>query len=390
MKKVLFLPLFQMESGHHQTAHALMEAYSEQHPEVICEKIDFLNYMNPALEKKVSKFYLKWIKKKPGFYSSFYKKFFKGKSGFLQSFYGALFLEKMEQLLGQKQPDLIICTHSFSSFLVSKLKEYGVCKAPVINIYTDFFINSLWGKSGIDWHFVPSRHIREQLIRTGIPEDRIVISGIISDDRIVTQKKRKKITGKLNILAAGGSHGLGKNLDTLSRIEENYPIEYRILCGSNEQLYKSYAAMGSSSVKPLSYISCRNTMNQLYDWADAIITKPGGVTIGEALKKRVPIFIHSALPGQEEINLSYLKEKGLVYQLNENLPFEDQIISVLNNQPLLFKMHKSVNEYAGELELSSCKEAVNFINRQIVHKPAVVQQDYIDGLFSRLYSNGNY
>ena len=49
-------------------------------------------------------------------------------------------------------------------------------------------------------------------------------------------------------------------------------------------------------------------MNELYSMADAIITKPGGVTISEALKKGLPIFIHSALPGQEEINLKLIKK----------------------------------------------------------------------------------
>ena len=58
-------------------------------------------------------------------------------------------------------------------------------------------------------------------------------------------------------------------------------------------------------------------MNELYSMADAIITKPGGVTISEALKKGLPIFIHSALPGQEEINLKLLKKLKLVHELND-------------------------------------------------------------------------
>lgn len=50
-------------------------------------------------------------------------------------------------------------------------------------------------------------------------------------------------------------------------------------------------------------------MNQLYNKADAILTKPGGVTISEALQKKLPILVHTSLPGQEEINLDYLLEK---------------------------------------------------------------------------------
>ena len=46
-------------------------------------------------------------------------------------------------------------------------------------------------------------------------------------------------------------------------------------------------------------------MNVLYDKADAIITKPGGITITECLWKQVPIFVYEALPGPEEMNFLF-------------------------------------------------------------------------------------
>ena len=46
-------------------------------------------------------------------------------------------------------------------------------------------------------------------------------------------------------------------------------------------------------IKPLPYLSSRSEMNKLYEEVDAIVTKPGGVTISEALRKRLPIFVHS-------------------------------------------------------------------------------------------------
>ena len=58
-------------------------------------------------------------------------------------------------------------------------------------------------------------------------------------------------------------------------------------------------------------------MNKLYDQVDAIITKPGGVTVSEALRKRLPIFVHSTLPGQEQINLHVLKSQKLVFELDQ-------------------------------------------------------------------------
>ncbi len=62
-------------------------------------------------------------------------------------------------------------------------------------------------------------------------------------------------------------------------------------------------------------------MNVLYEQAHAIITKPGGVTLSEALCKRLPIFTHSALPGQEEINKQYLLAKNLIFPWIPRPPF---------------------------------------------------------------------
>ncbi|MCB6704879.1 hypothetical protein LI092_10315, partial [Streptococcus parasanguinis] len=73
---------------------------------------------------------------------------------------------------------------------------------------------------------------------------------------------------------------------------------------------------------PVPYIQSRKEMSRLYDEADAIITKPGGVTISEVIQKKLPIFIHSVLPGQEEINLAFLKQHGLVFELDFTKPVE--------------------------------------------------------------------
>ena len=37
-------------------------------------------------------------------------------------------------------------------------------------------------------------------------------------------------------------------------------------------------------------------MSALYDQVDAIMTKPGGVTISEVFQKQLPIFVHHYLP----------------------------------------------------------------------------------------------
>jgi UDP-N-acetylglucosamine:LPS N-acetylglucosamine transferase len=69
------------------------------------------------------------------------------------------------------------------------------------------------------------------------------------------------------------------------------------------------------------------------------------------LRKRLPIFVHSRLPGQEEINLQYLKQQGLVFKLNQKTPFEKQLLSILKDQKKMKKWNTSIESYHKEIEL---------------------------------------
>ena len=91
-----------------------------------------------------------------------------------------------------------------------------------------------------------------------------------------------------------------------------------VLCGKNQKLYEEIKGWELQHVAPIPYISSRTEMNELYERVDAIVTKPGGITVSEALRKNLPIFVHSALPGQEEVNLRYLTERNLVQELKAN------------------------------------------------------------------------
>jgi processive 1,2-diacylglycerol beta-glucosyltransferase len=45
--------------------------------------------------------------------------------------------------------------------------------------------------------------------------------------------------------------------------------------------------------------------------ADLVITKPGGLTITEALYLQKPLLLYSPIPGQEEANVKFLEKNNL-------------------------------------------------------------------------------
>lgn len=371
MKKILFLPLLRMQSGHHQVAEALMNMFQTQNEECSIKKIDLISYTNESLEKIITKSYLKWIRHAPGTYSLVYKKFFyvPPTKDHICKWYQPIFIKKMEHLLEEEKPDIIVCTHSFPSYLLSQLKGQGKCHVPVINVYTDFFINNMWGIEGIDLHFLPSKEVKEQLLKSyQIPKQQMVVTGIPVHEEISKISYKTKNGDKPLILISGGNSGLGDILKLSNELKKASQYDFLVLCGNNLKLYDEILSWNKEHIKGLPYISSREEMNKLYDRVDAIITKPGGVTISEALRKRLPIFVHSVLPGQEQINLHVLKSQKLVFELDLTKSLEKQLLSTLNHDKKMKRWHKAIESYHKGIEIEDSQKIVEVIEGILHHK----------------------
>lgn len=334
MKRILFMPFLQMSSGHHQVANGLIDTLQETNGMYEYDKVDILSYSYGQIETFISNFYIKWIDHFPSLYSwlymkSAYKDEYEKKRFYL---YEWLFLYSMEKLIKEKNPQLIICTHAMPSYLLNHLKQRGEVTVPVINVYTDYFINHIWGIEAIDYHFVPNKEIKDVLIGRGVKEDHVLLTGIPIHPQFKKNNRLTKSQDAFSVLVSGGSLGTGLIKTFIETLQPTGNVMYKVLCGKNEKLYDCILKMNHPYILPVPYISSKEEMNELYNTVDAIITKPGGVTVSECLYKKVPIFVYHELPGQEQINLINLKKWGLVYHLDNwrkvhNL--EEEIIRTL-------------------------------------------------------------
>lgn len=351
MQKILILPFLQMRSGHHLVAEALSDQIN-QTMTVEVKKVELLSAIHPRIEKLTSSFYLCWIHYVPSSYSFIYRTFFAGKPVKEKrhvNWYQAYFLKKMQQIITREQPDLIICTHGFPSYLVNELKKNHVIEIPVINVYTDFFVNRVWGRTAIDYHFLPSQEAKIMLHASDhVLNRRLLVTGIPVHAEIVKMNYVARDVIRLKVLIAGGNNGLGQLRTLLRNLRQSAQVEFYVLCGNNRKLYDEIASWQSRHITPLPYIASRNAMNDLYDAVDAIVTKPGGVTISEALRKKLPVFVSSVLPGQEEINLTYLLRKKLVFNTScESL--EVQLLRTLRDDDKMKIWQEAIVQYENEL-----------------------------------------
>jgi len=365
VKKILLLPFLSMSSGHHQVADAIAEYFRAIDPRIECRKVDIFRYSYGIVESAVSRAYVKWIRRWPGVYDWAYRKAVcRTEQQADYPAYAMLFEAFFRKLLKEERPDLVVCTHALPSRLLGRLKLRGQLSVPAVNVYTDFFINSLWALEGIDYHFVPHASLLPALLERGIARERIFVTGIPvhpiiagtatvpsplppplplrkplagqdsgQADRKASSKSSGQASGKFSgqvsgrvsgqdavqakVLIAGGSLGLGVTADLLGQLGSTGRIRYIVLCGKNSRLRAYIDKLGHPLIRALPYIASRKEMNALYDGIDGILAKPGGVTISECLHKRLPIFVYHALPGQEQMNLEFLKREGLVWHLDD-------------------------------------------------------------------------
>lgn len=348
-KTVLFLPFLKISSGHHLAAAAIIDYLTQKNPKISCHKVDILSYSYGKIEALVSTIYLKWIHMFPNIYNliyqlSVYRNINENKRYRL---YEGLFLTFMKKLIKEVKPELIICTHALPSYMLSFLKKHGKLTTPVVNVYTDFFIHRFWGVSHIDYHFVPTPFAVELLLKKGVPKNRIFQTGIPVHSKIKKLDRMNEYVqgSSYSILVSGGNLGVGTIEDLLLKTNVDNKFHYFILCGKNEKLYKKLVKTNRPNITPLKYISCREEMNELYNKVDAIITKPGGVTVSEALLKMKPIFIYNALPGQERINVEQLNRLGVIIELNPSLMVEEQLSAFFNNKERFETYKKKIFEY---------------------------------------------
>lgn len=352
-KDALFLPFMQIPTGHHHVADAVMEELQHAIQTINCEKVDILSYSYGMVEKLVSSAYIQWIKVMPSAYNKLYS-FLAVKNQTKrnrQLLYEAMFSTFFQRLMNENQPKILFCTHCLPSNIASVLKRKGRLEATTVNVYTDYFVNRVWGIEGIDYHLVPSISVKEFLIDLGVCPDKIFITGIPVHPIFQKEKTVHNPEKKLHILVGGGSLGIG-SMDSI--IPAKPTVHYTVLCGQNEKLYATLSKRNDPFVTPVRYINSKQDMNQLYNDVDAVITKPGGVTVSECLMKQLPIFICNALPGQEKVNELELDALGVINRLTPSRKnIEEQIKEFFRDRNQQEAYARNVKRYHQNLESQS-------------------------------------
>ncbi|CAM3465207.1 diglucosyl diacylglycerol synthase [Paenibacillus lupini] len=333
--------------GHLQAAKAIRDALEEQgnHRTVM---VDLMAESHPWLNEMTKRVYMKSYTHIPHLYGWVYgvTRPMKHNSlfgGFLHSF-GR---DKIRKLLQKEQPDAVI--HTFPSFALPALHRRRLKKKvppqtsiPAYTVITDFDLHRRWVHPGIDRYFVATDDLKQELGTLGIRPERVTVSGIPLGRGFCCPNPTTELYAKYGlqpdkpvVLLMPGAQGVMPDCDELCALllERHRDVQIALVCGRNSLLQAAIASrfMQHEAAERLHLFGYVEQIYELMALATCLVSKPGGVTIAEAISAGLPLFLYRPVPGQEKRNARYLQDKGAARIASDPEELADAIIKLVND-----------------------------------------------------------
>lgn len=353
-KKILLLYI-SVSSGHHRASLALEQAIKQLQPSTQLLNLNCFKYTNPLLEKIINRAYTEVIKNTPELWDYLYDnpKVLKNTQK-LREFIHRFNSNKLKVLLDKFSPDVIACTQAFPCGMVADYKKYFGFSIPLVGILTDHAPHSYWVYDNVDYYIVPSEPAKNKFIGEGIHPEKIKVWGIPIDPKFEKVLDRQKILNRLPfnperpiILIMGGGQGLGPIEEIVWALNNSMlDVQLIVATGTNKPLRQHLLKAQKQFKKKILVLDHVNNIDELMTISQLIITKPGGMTMAEALSKELPMLIVNPIPGQEEKNTQFLTREGIGIKVEDENNIVDILYNLLSNPSRLNQMRLAAKKHA--------------------------------------------
>lgn len=336
--------------GHNKTARAIGDYLKSIGVDV--DIVDTYKYFNTALSNLVEKGYLLSTKFTPAVYGNIYTKAEQRDHSDkinIVDMAGKIIARQFYKFIASKNPDVIVATHIFAANLVSKFKEKKKSDAITFGVLTDFTVHPFWETADLDYYVTPSALLNNQMIKKGIPEDKILPFGIPIEMKFaksMDKSEARKILGfedKKTAFVMTGSMGYGDVIKYVKDLDDiDYDFQIVTVCGSNTHLKHQIDRLKTN--KKIYNFGFVDNVELIMDAADFIVSKPGGLTTSEALAKKLPMILIDPIPGQEDRNYEFLINNGLAIGVSETFSVGEALYQLLSSENRAQCMRKMAEE----------------------------------------------
>jgi processive 1,2-diacylglycerol beta-glucosyltransferase len=333
-------------AGHTRAAEAVELALRETAPDAVVRNLDVLEMTNRAFRRLYGRGYLDLMNRAPYVHGYFYDLFDRplsatrspggrgqGEGGITRSDRVRLALERLNlrrfvQFLQDEPWDLIVNTHFLPAEIVASLRRQGKIDTPQVTVTTDFDTHRMWVHTPCEHYFTATDEGARYLQYWGVPAADLSVTGVPIHPAFRTPKDRAECAAKHGlstdrpvVLQMAGGFGVVGPIEQMyaALLQVGRPIELVTAVGRNAALQKRLERITPPPRHRARVLPFTTEIDEYMAAADLVVSKPGGLTVAEALARGAVLVLVQPVPGQESRNSDYLLENGAAVKAN-NLP----------------------------------------------------------------------
>lgn len=365
MKKIIILTAGFGE-GHNSAARSLkagIDHFSQGH--VQTQMVDVFEKYANASSEVWKKAYLKGIHYAPWLWNLFYQIIHRTHIIQNNPWLFKNCLQGLDQLLFDKQPDIVCSTYPIYSYLFSKMPRRSQIKPfKEVTIVTDSIsINSIWYRTSPDFFIVPNEDTAKVLRGAGIPTKKVLPLGFpVQLAFSFNASHSPEDLQSPHILYVINSHK-NRSAKVLRDLLAHPSWKITVVTGKNEVLKQKLMKVIEGQDHRVEFIGWTNEMPRLLMEHHFVISKAGGAMVQESIAAKCPMLITHVVPGQEEGNRLLLEKNHcgqMVHGIHQIAP---TITSALENDAQTWKTWRS-NLEKFNTQNSSLKIAEFLLNLQ--------------------------
>lgn len=332
--------------GHWSASQSLRQRLLRAFPDARVEVEDFFAYAMPDASDALYKGFSLLVTLGSGLYNTYYKCTeniaIKTKPPF-----ESYFQDKLLELLAQRRPDAVVCTHPTCAQLMADYKRETGAAVPLVTCVTDLTSHSEWLNEGTDCYLVGAPDIRDALVEKGVEPERILVTGIPVKPEFQAPPRRGGERER-RLLIMGGGLGLLPRKDSFYEALDALPgVRTTLITGGNQKLYdRLHGRYG--------HIEVLGFTDKVYEYmarADLLLSKPGGITLFETITSELPILAWEPFLQQEINNARFITR----YQIGRTASKEPEacieaIKRLLYDDRALERMSRNMRALKGRLE----------------------------------------
>ena len=305
-------------AGHLKAAQAIYDGL-RKHTTHEAFFADSLDYTGPFFKAFYRRSYVLLVSRAPWLWGFFFRV---ADLSWIQPFsrpcrrvFNGLNAQGLRTFLMEERFDYVFTTHFMANEVTAALKRKGVIDSKLVTVVTDFDVHRIWLSPETDFYAVACEWTEQKLRQLGVAREKIRVTGIPVDEKFTRPADREELKQKLGlkenaftVLIATGSFGIGPIEEILRILEREDGLQTLVVCGHNRRLFERLRGRNYCGAKILGLV---DNMHELMAASDCMVTKPGGLSIAEALVSQLPMIFFHPIPGQETSNVRVLREYGI-------------------------------------------------------------------------------